>query len=427
MSIYSVKGKGWRYDFTLKGTRHTEAWFPTKKEAQSAEAKRKEEIQNPAIPIVKEATPIDMGFLELVNRRLDHVKAYNSPEHFRHVLYHAKRWVKEWQGRACSEINSEMIEGYVLARSQTSTNTANKEIRYLRALFNFGMNLKIIDENPAEVIKFLPVVKKKKYIPLKEDVYQVISVADPDSQDYLWALVLTGARMNEINFLTWEDVNFENRSVTLWTSKKKHGNREPRDVPMLQKLYEILYYRYQNRDPDKPWVFWHRYWSRKINDFVEGPFIERNRLMESLCKKTSVKYFRFHSFRHFTASILDDIGTPIGVIQRILGHTNRKTTEGYLHSIGEAERTAMENLGNLKLYSVDQPTVLNKPINRHKEYWQRKSERPEYNVLCEDIEHLGYVGTGRKYGVSDNAIRKWRRSYENEIENQKSLTQSLTR
>ena len=39
MSVYFVKGKGWRYDFTLNGTRQTEAWFTTKKEAKQAEAK----------------------------------------------------------------------------------------------------------------------------------------------------------------------------------------------------------------------------------------------------------------------------------------------------------------------------------------------------------------------------------------------------
>ena len=27
-----------------------------------------------------------------------------------------------------------------------------------------------------------------------------------------------------------------------------------------------------------------------------------------------------------------------------------------------------------------------------------------------DITNLGYVGTGKKYGVSDNAIRKWIKS-----------------
>ena len=41
MSVYFVKGKGWRYDFTLKGTRHTEAWFKTKKEARKAETNQK--------------------------------------------------------------------------------------------------------------------------------------------------------------------------------------------------------------------------------------------------------------------------------------------------------------------------------------------------------------------------------------------------
>jgi hypothetical protein len=44
---------------------------------------------------------------------------------------------------------------------------------------------------------------------------------------------------------------------------------------------------------------------------------------------------------------------------------------------------------------------------------QRKVERPSYLSLIDDIEKLGYVGTGKKYGVSDNAIRKWKKSYEN--------------
>ena len=38
-------------------------------------------------------------------------------------------------------------------------------------------------------------------------------------------------------------------------------------------------------------------------------------------------------------------------------------------------------------------------------------ERPKYDVLLKDISELGYVGTGRKYGVSDNSIRKWMKKY----------------
>ena len=414
MSQYFKKGKGWRYDFTLKGIRQTEAWFKTKKEAKKAEAEKRKEALNPVqAPKIK----TDTDFLTLVNLRLDYVKKYNSEEHFRHVLYHSRRWVEEWKGGACSEISTVMVGKYVLKRSNVSMYTANKEIRYLRALFNFGLNLKLIEENPANAVNFLPVIKKKKYVPSKEDVYKVINAADPDSQDYLWTMVLTAARMGEINALVWDDVNFEERFVTLWTSKKKHGNREPRDVPMLNKLYEILFYRYQNRNPEKPWVFWHRYWSRKTNEFIEGPFIDRKKLMATLCEKAGVKYFRYHPFRHFTASILDDMGTPIGVIQRILGHTNRKTTEGYLHSIGEAERNAMKNLENIDLYATTPAVNLKKPVYKHKEYWHRKVSRPEYGVLCKDINRLGYVGTGKMYGVSDNAIRKWKGYYESQFKN----------
>jgi len=37
----------------------------------------------------------------------------------------------------------------------------------------------------------------------------------------------------------------------------------------------------------------------------------------------------------------------------------------------------------------------------------RITNRPSYIDLIQDIEKLGYCGTGRKYGVSDNSIRKW--------------------
>jgi integrase len=76
--------------------------------------------------------------------------------------------------------------------------------------------------------------------------------------------------------------------------------------------------------------------------WVEGPYKERKRIMESLCKKAGVKYFRFHALRHYGASMLDNAKVNIGSIQRILGHENRSTTEVYLHSIGESEREAMK-------------------------------------------------------------------------------------
>lgn len=42
----------------------------------------------------------------------------------------------------------------------------------------------------------------------------------------------------------------------------------------------------------------------------------------------------------------------------------------------------------------------------------RKTERPSYLILKFEIKKNGYVATGKKYGVSDNSIRKWIKKYE---------------
>ena len=44
----------------------------------------------------------------------------------------------------------------------------------------------------------------------------------------------------------------------------------------------------------------------------------------------------------------------------------------------------------------------------------RKVERPPEVQLLREIEELGYLGVGRRYGVSDNAVRKWVRAYARE-------------
>jgi integrase len=55
--------------------------------------------------------------------------------------------------------------------------------------------------------------------------------------------------------------------------------------------------------------------------------------MKTLCRMAGIRYFRFHALRHSGASVMDASNVPIGSIQRILGHENRKTTEIYLHGL----------------------------------------------------------------------------------------------
>lgn len=52
--------------------------------------------------------------------------------------------------------------------------------------------------------------------------------------------------------------------------------------------------------------------------------------------------------------------------------------------------------------------------SRAASYARRKVERPPYEQLLEELANSSYLAIGRKYGVSDNAIRKWVRQYERE-------------
>ena len=149
------------------------------------------------------------------------------------------------------------------------------------------------------------------------------------------------ARSCEINRLTWDDVNLEQRYVVLYTRKKRGGHLTPRKVPMTNKLYEILSRMFSYRDESLPWVFVNIYWYDK-NRVTKGPFNSYRRdIMKRLCKKVGVREFGFHALRHSGASLMENSNVPIGAIQRILGHESRSTTEIYLHSLDGMEREAI--------------------------------------------------------------------------------------
>jgi integrase len=104
---------------------------------------------------------------------------------------------------------------------------------------------------------------------------------------------------------------------------------------------------------------------RKTQSTIEGPYGDRKKIMKSLCKEARVKYFRFHPLRHAGASIMDGNNVPIGAIQRILGHENRRTTEIYLHSLEDSEREAM---------AVYEQARENSHTNSHTEDFNPKKE-----------------------------------------------------
>jgi integrase len=328
------------FDFTQNAQRYTEAWFKTKKEAKEAEAKKREELKNPpAIQVAEmETPPVDMAFREFVGRWLDYIKEYKTAGHYHSCLTLARGWIKRWPKTSCTEITRKSVKDYALLRKKVSAYTGNKEIRYLKAAFNYGIREKWLSDNPAKGIDLFPMEKRLRNIPPLEDINKVIACANQDTQDYLMTIGDTMARVGEVNRLTWDDVDLVRRHVVLYTRKKKGGHLTPRKVGMTDRLHEILARRFAERNPNYPWVFWHTY---KNGTKEVGPYKDRREIIKKLCDKAGVRPFGYHALRHAGASIMDNANVPIGAIQKILGHENRTTTEIYLHSIGKSEREAI--------------------------------------------------------------------------------------
>ena len=209
--------------------------------------------------MITEAISTDMTFLDLINKWLDHVQAYKSEEYYKTNRNLARHWVRIWGQVLCSELLTEMIEKRLVERKKVSAYSANKELRHLRVIFNFGKKKFNLITNPTDGIEFFPVTKRIKYIPSADDIEKMLSAANPEIRDYLMVIKDTMARVSEINRLSWNDVDLENRHLVLYTRKKKGGNLTPRKVPITQRLHKILCNCYAKRNTDYPWVFCNSY------------------------------------------------------------------------------------------------------------------------------------------------------------------------
>jgi integrase len=57
-----------------------------------------------------------------------------------------------------------------------------------------------------------------------EDVQAVLDIMPKEDRIMLLCYLHTGARRDEIFRLQWEDIDFANSKITLWTRKRKYGS-----------------------------------------------------------------------------------------------------------------------------------------------------------------------------------------------------------
>jgi integrase len=314
MSVYKHHGR-WRYDFMKNGVKHKKGGFRTKLEAQMAEAHARKNLKR-----------INTDFIGLCESRLEDLEARSGDEYFRYNKRLIENRILEWA--ELEEIQRIDVQRYLNKVAKRSHWEANRQLRCIRRLFNHGIELGWIEKNPASGIKFFSIDKAEKYIPPQEDIQKILNVAKPQDRDYLLMIMLTLARVREINNLEWADVRED--YLILKTRKSKNSNVAKRPIPLTKLLKEVV-----SRIPKTgKYVF--------MNKRTGTRYDYRKKLLKGLCKKAGVKPFGFHSLRHYGASKLASEGVPLTDIQRVLGHQRATTTDLYLQSLNKRLINAVE-------------------------------------------------------------------------------------
>jgi integrase len=205
---------------------------------------------------------------------------------------------------------------------------ANKDRKNLKAFWNWGIRYHDFSlRNPFNVDRF-PEKRKTIYIPPEEDFWKILDKAEGQDKTMLLCYLHTAARRSELFRLRWDDVDFFGRRIRLLTRKRKDGSWEADWIPMTDDLFKGL-------TAQRTFVAGELVFPRKTGyrNQKERAFTRRNHIMKFLCKEAEVRNFGFLAIRHLTASILDNQGVPLKVIQEIMRHRNIHVTSRYIHSL----------------------------------------------------------------------------------------------
>ena len=320
------------YDFIHQGVRYQRRGFKTKRETEREERNLKRVLESPQ--------PKGMAFCELCGLYLDRSEAYNTLEWYADKKSRIIKKYQPWFGKftLISEITTKQIEDFIIMIAKTVSNiTANRDLVVLSSIFNFAVDNDYLLKNPCRKISRLPVEKKIRHIPTPEDIAKVLLVLKKDRRDMLQIVKGTMARSIEVaQRLTWNDINFKKKTITLYTRKSKGGDLRPQVKPMTDTVFEILKERFKNRIPENDFVF--------FNPKTNRPYNDRHWLQKA-CMRAGVKPFGLHALRHLGVSLLDSAGINPKKIQGFLGHTDSRTSQIYTHDIKENGK-ALEALEN---------------------------------------------------------------------------------
>jgi integrase len=216
---------------------------------------------------------------------------------------------------------------------------ANRTLAVLSKLFNLAevWGLRPDGSNPCRHVKKYPERKRERYLTPEEmlSLGTVLADAERDGSEpapviaAVRLLMLTGARLAEIQTLKWEYVR---KGCIVLPDSKTGPKRIELGTVAEQVLARI------KRVRGNPYV---------ITGTVEGQhWNDLQRPWRRIREKAQLPGLRIHDLRHSYASLAASDGESLSIIGKLLGHTQAQTTARYAHLAPASVRATAERIAD---------------------------------------------------------------------------------
>ncbi len=304
-------------------------------------------------------------FAEFAARWLkEYVVPNNKPSEYKAKKYVLSASLMPFFGRSdVSAIGTHDVERYKakLIREGLSRKTINNRLTILRKCLQTAYDWLSIDQQfpKFQWLKCPP--PRTDYLAM-EECERLLEHSSGIVREMILAALRTGMRQGELKGLQWESIDWQNNSLAVRHSRSDYtkslgspkGNRE-RYIPLDIDLVEAL----RARRQEKGYVF---------TDASGRPF-NHNHLSKALanvCDRAGVRKVGWHTLRHTFASHLAMNGTPLHIVQILLGHVSITTTMRYAHVAPSALRAAIDMANPRTAVEKD----FGQPVGNRWQEWQ---------------------------------------------------------
>lgn len=229
-------------------------------------------------------------------------------------------------------INEKHIFDFINAEDGTSLGNRALRRSSLNQLWNFAQIKMYVLTNP---IMFIKVDKskllhdqktpKEKRIFYKREVDKMIKHAPYFFRQAIAISYWTGLRLGDIASLEWASIKDRNRMV-VWTEKRdKMVSIDTTDENFGGGIIKEVLSEIDVEDKIYCFPQWHKDTTDPKKRSKASVYFTR------FCERLNIVGRSFHSLRHSCITRLEKQGLSLEEIGKAVGHSNTKTTEGYVH------------------------------------------------------------------------------------------------